>query len=553
MERTAELGGGGEIGEPEKKMAYVHLDVDRSLDIREQRLPPSNPLPIHQRRPVRLIPRLAVLGQADVAIQPVHGGLVPHQAVLGILHIVVLVREDQQLARDALLLQHVEGADGLGDGQAEVAITVRDEVRRCPLVSAVRRVPARVVIPVGAERALECVAHEGHLVGRIHGQRREDAGVGEERLELAAQVVALDPVGHVAAVAGAQAHGARRVDEGQVRLDVLPPAHEIVVGPAAPLVLDAVREALAEAGRAGRVEGDDDVALLGPGQHVPPDGPGICGRRLRTAVYVEHERVGAEWIGRGGLDDPAVHLVVAGALVEDLRHLVAREAPSGAVVEVRREERDAIGRVARGGRGHLDPGVDGVVEEGRAADEQGVARAPAHARDGALGEQEARGLRRRWIGRQHEETRACKVLGAGVEARAVLAPQDRAGAAVPRAGAVVAGEHLAGAEFVAHVADDEDAVLVGPVGLILHAQEGQRRAGRGECQRGRVAFCGRRVDGQGRGGRRGKARQGDVPRVRLFVYRGKKSTIFGDECETVCADGVAARVSVSMRVRMRVK
>ena len=106
----------------------------------------------------------------------------------------------------------------------------------------------------------------------------EHAVVRDDALE--AVGVAEDPVGHVAAVAGAEGALAGFVDEGVVLLGVVEAGHQVGEGLAAPVAVDAVDEGLAVAGRAARIDHDDDVAVGGEEFGVPAVGPGVAPVRL---------------------------------------------------------------------------------------------------------------------------------------------------------------------------------------------------------------------------------------------------------------------------------
>ncbi len=73
-------------------------------------------------------------------IEPAEDGLVPQHAVGRLQHPVVLVREVEEPARDALALQRGEGRHALGVDDAVVAAAVDDEHRRLPLGDVVDRV-----------------------------------------------------------------------------------------------------------------------------------------------------------------------------------------------------------------------------------------------------------------------------------------------------------------------------------------------------------------------------------------------------------------------------
>ncbi len=70
--------------------------------------------------------------------------------------------------------------------------------------------------------------------------------MGDDALE--AVGVAENPVGHVAAVAGAEGALAGLVDEGIVLLGVVEAGHQVGEGLAAPVAVDAIDEGLSVAG-----------------------------------------------------------------------------------------------------------------------------------------------------------------------------------------------------------------------------------------------------------------------------------------------------------------
>lgn len=78
---------------------------------------------------------------------------------------------------------------------------------------------------------------------------------------------------HVAAVACAQRDGVPRVDVRKVALDVLEAVDEVVVGAAAPVARDGVRQRLPVSRAARRVRHHHHVALLREHRGVPPRRP----------------------------------------------------------------------------------------------------------------------------------------------------------------------------------------------------------------------------------------------------------------------------------------
>jgi hypothetical protein len=68
------------------------------------------------------------------------------------------------------------------------------QLRRRPLIQKPSRIPLLVRLPVLVQRPLEIVDREEQLLGAPLVERAEDAVVAHQRLELASERVALDPV-----------------------------------------------------------------------------------------------------------------------------------------------------------------------------------------------------------------------------------------------------------------------------------------------------------------------------------------------------------------------
>jgi len=81
--------------------------------------------------------------------------------------------------------------------------------------------------------------------------------------------MALDPVDHIAAVAGAKSNCAGGVDVGEIFLDVFESFYEVFVGAASPVVADSVLERHAVASTTCGIGSYYDVALLGEDGWVP--------------------------------------------------------------------------------------------------------------------------------------------------------------------------------------------------------------------------------------------------------------------------------------------
>ena len=170
---------------------------------------------------------------------------------------------------------------------------MHDQMGRLPVLDTKTRIPLRPLSPVRrrGRRAAQVVEGEVQLFGRELARHAEDAIVRDQRLELAAERMALDPIHHVAAVAGAQADGAAGIDVRHVLLDVFEALDEILVGQAAPLLLDGVGEGLAVAGGSRGVGADGDVALFGEDGWVPARAPAVAPSALGSSVDEKCERV----------------------------------------------------------------------------------------------------------------------------------------------------------------------------------------------------------------------------------------------------------------------
>jgi hypothetical protein len=70
---------------------------------------------------------------------------------------------------------------------------------------------------------------EPQFLGSVHVVHDKRPIVGDQGLKLAAQRIALDPIEHIAAVAGAGGDGVVRIDVRNIVPDVLKALHEITV------------------------------------------------------------------------------------------------------------------------------------------------------------------------------------------------------------------------------------------------------------------------------------------------------------------------------------
>ena len=133
--------------------------------------------------------------------------------------------------------------------------------------------------------------------------------------------MAEDPVGHVAAVAGAEGTLAGFVDEGVVDFGVVEPAHEVDEGAAAPVAVDAIDEGLAVAGGTTGIDHQHDVAVGGEQLRVPAVGPGVAPGALGSAVDEELHGVLFVLVEVGRADEEALDVSLRCAHKPKIVHL----------------------------------------------------------------------------------------------------------------------------------------------------------------------------------------------------------------------------------------
>ena len=261
-------------------------------------------------------------------VNPVEDLGVPEQAVLLLKHPVVLVWEVEEPRWDTASLEDVEQAEAVALGQTVILGVVDDELGSRPVGNVVLGVPLAVRARV-PDAAVVVVTDEPKFLRGPCALGVGDAVVGYEALELVAEIVGLDPVGHVTTVRSTSGDTVLGVDPWHAGVDVVPGVDQVVVWPVTPLTLDRVGEELSETGRSSWVGGDNDVALVSPDLRVPAVGPAVAPVTLRTTVDVEGERVGHILLVEGGLDDVGVELLLqlgVGAVEEDLGNGVRSEA-----------------------------------------------------------------------------------------------------------------------------------------------------------------------------------------------------------------------------------
>lgn len=276
-------------------------------------------------------------------VDPVEDLGVPEQAVFLLEHPVVLVGEVEEPGGDTAGLEDVEQAQAVALGQTVVKRVVDDELGSGPVGNVVLGVPLAVRVGV-PDAAVVVVADEPELLRGPCALGVGDTVVGDEALELVAEVVGLDPVGHVTTVRSTGGDAVLSVNPWHAGVDVVPGVDQVVVWPATPLALDGVGEELSETGGTSWVGGDNDVALVSPDLRVPAVGPAVTPVTLRTTVDVEGERVSYVLLPESRLDNVSLELLLelrVGTIKEDLGNSVGSET-SEVGVDLRRVEEGVL-------------------------------------------------------------------------------------------------------------------------------------------------------------------------------------------------------------------
>ena len=276
------------------------------------------------------------------AVAPVGDDGVPEFGVLGLEHPVAFVGEVEHLRGNALPLQRGEELHALRDVEAHVELRVDDQRGGFGVLDEAGGRPLAEGVLVGGEvlvtpgfggmaggglfgvsgEAVEALGEVGggaelplvepHLFGGAPGAGGVvHAVVGDDALETVG--VGEHPVGHEAAVAGAEGALAGLVDKGILRFGVIEAAHEVGEGAAAPVAGYFVHEFLSVACRPAAVDADDDVARGGHQLPVPAIAPGVALGGLRAAMHDELQGVFLGGIEVGGLEEKAFDLGVVDA------------------------------------------------------------------------------------------------------------------------------------------------------------------------------------------------------------------------------------------------
>jgi hypothetical protein len=182
--------------------------------------------------------RHQLLIQPDPEPNPVEDCRMPKLRVVPVCDPMALIREVQEATWHTQSLQHIEGLQRLRDNNTVVQIITDHELGRTEVLGVNERVPFLVVGAVVPDGAVVVALDKPDLIGGVGADLRHLAVMADERLELAAEVVALDPVHHVAAEGGAGGDGTSGVDVWHVVAEMLKDLDEVGVWCTAPVVLD---------------------------------------------------------------------------------------------------------------------------------------------------------------------------------------------------------------------------------------------------------------------------------------------------------------------------
>src|SRR6201997_862042 len=123
--------------------------------------------------------------------------------------------------------------------------------------------------------------------------------------------MAENPVGHVATVACAERALTGFVDEWIVRLGVVEAAHQVNIRLATPVAVHAVHKGLSIAGRAARIDHQNDVSIRGQQLRIPAIAPAVSPGTLRAAVNEKLHGILFGWGEGGGVDEEALNTNLA--------------------------------------------------------------------------------------------------------------------------------------------------------------------------------------------------------------------------------------------------
>lgn len=271
------------------------------------------------------------------------------------------------------------------------------------------------------------VFNEEELVSSDLGGSNEGTVVGDEGLELASEVMSLDPVDHETTEGGTGSNTVVSVNVLDVVADMFPDLDKILVWSTTPVVGDVVGQLLAETSATSWVRSNDNVSLVSPDAWVPAGAPAVTPGALRTTVDEESKWVDLVLIETGWLDDPRVDLG-AGTINPERLNIIWTETLELRIMLVGIEEL-AVG--AAGGS-NLE---ESVGPERVAADEDRLGAADKVERaDGTVVLDNSRLVAVTSISWEGEELSGSVVLSSDVESAAIRRPLDNLGGTIPVAG-----------------------------------------------------------------------------------------------------------------------
>ena len=263
--------------------------------------------------------------------------------------------------------------------------------------------------------------------------------------------LSLDPVHHIAAIAGAERASVLGIDIGILRRSGREAQLQIFQRLATPILVDRVSEGLAIAGRAMEIDDHRGIAMGGERLGIPAIGPAVIEAALRPAMHQEGDRQLA--LGSHGLHDLSPDRVAIGAL--------EAEALDRDIVHPGQLLRVDVGQAHRlAFRRHL-PEIGRRLDAVQRIDETAIGQRHDATGMALLGE--ARHLARCGIDPEHRIVE--HVIGGDQQPLAMRFPGDRSDRSIPALGQRA---RLAGGDVAQHQ-DQPIGFIAGP----LHRGIGQ--------------------------------------------------------------------------------
>lgn len=276
--------------------------------------------------------------------EPVDDLLMPVDAVVRVHHPVVLLGVADEARLDAVALQSGERGEARHVGDAVVCRPVDDQLRGLH----VRGEAGGVVLEVrlwrrdvgrsAQELRLDKVQLVGVVVERVDV---EHAVVADQTLE--AVGLRVQPVDHVATVAGAETADVGRVDPVVFLAESVDEHHEVEVRLASPVADDGFAELIAERAAAVNVGLDNRVAGACERLDVPAVVEVVFPRRLWATVDQKQQRVFLAFFEAVGLEEEGLDVVAIRALVGQVDRLGHGKLGHHLVVVVRKSRHCAVG------------------------------------------------------------------------------------------------------------------------------------------------------------------------------------------------------------------